>query len=813
MGGQTFRTAVALSLIQLAALSNGCGAQAPDSTATADTTDVLMTVSGGVSMGSYQGGFTWALVSHMRRDPTLRLRGVGGASAGNINSLLSVLEYCRGGETLPRESLFWKLWIQTGIDDLMPPFDPVLERKRRQAVEATYRAFGGDTMASARVWDDRYDGIFSRDFFHARHLELLAGLLETEDWSRCEGRSIPVGITLTSLTPRRIPLDREDRLWAATIRVASGYVVRFDERVGFGQLPKAMREARGIGVLVALPSDTAGVVSTPDVFKLTEASSAFPIAFAPRALRFYHPETLLGEKGACPQSAGGTCTVPEREHFIDGGVFDNNPVDLIWSLTHPDAGPVEPRTRLVYIDPDNYRLPLAGRAAAAQESVPTGGIEALLKLAESAVPAARQYELQSLQRVIQRYEPDIGDALTITDRALPIYGDHVGAFAAFFGKPFRMHDFYAGVYDALHFVASELVCGETDPADQRRCVVDRLRGEIEGQFGFPMDPAGQQLMRSMFVAELGDGVRPPARVVSASPEDSVLLDLLHQNLNLLDPVRPDCQGRAPLHRAICESGLEQAVEGLSASTRDRVRAWGEDASCQGDDGFLPPACLAEPSFIRLLDDPGGFAERLTEDVLERIRLVEDVRNREGVANQELAVELAQMAYRSSADRYKRYRLELDPSTIPDRDRTPAAQVLHHIIPYYFMGALGDDGNEFGWRPRFHLGPPWALDGLIGIHTWTGWAPRLAVGLGPSYKATPWATLNLAAIRTSSPRFWRRDDQLGLEASVRLLTDKLSLTVRWLPANASSMFEGEDVGFLVGLSDVNGLLYMIGSALD
>jgi hypothetical protein len=773
-------------------------------------TAVLMTVSGGASMGTYQGGLTWALVAHLRRAPQLQLSGVGGASAGNINSLITVLEYCQARQTRPRESMFWKIWVGTGLDDLLPPFDAQHRAARSEEVAAQLRALG---VHDAGAWDDPTDGIFSREFFHARQLEVLHATLQQKDWTACAGREIPVGVTVTSLTPRQVALDPEDRLWAATVRVASAFSMRFDEAVSFRQLPRAMRAANGIGVLLALPSDTAGRISTIDVFKVLEASSAFPLAFAPRALRFYDPQTLAGN-GACPQNVRGTCNVPEREVFIDGGVFDNNPVDLIWALTHPRPTASLPDTRLIYIDPDTYRPPLEGTRFARGAPASTGGIDALLQLAQSAVPAARQYEMQSLQRVIQRYDSAIGSSLRITTRALPIYGDHLGAFAAFLGRPLREHDFYVGAYDGLRFIASEFVCRSVGGVEQQRCIADRLRAEIEGRHGFPLDSTAQLLWRAMFEAEFGTRTRPPGLNDTGTPGDSVLLDLLGQNLSLLERrAEQGCTHLAPLHAAMCSTGFERALRSLSERTRAQVDGWAAAPACSPDAGFLDAACQAEPSFARLLDNPARYAERLTEDILERIRIVEEERRRAGQPNHEWQVRFTQMVYRSAADRAKRMSFELDPSSIPDRDQRPSAALLHYVMPHYFISALVDDGDEFGWRPRFHLDRGWALDGLLGAVLWPGWKPQMTLGVGPSYKAAPWATLNASLVRTSPMRFWQESgSQWGMDASVRILTEKLAFSVRWFPRNDSELFAGDDVGFFVGLSDLNGMVYLLTNGL-
>ena len=90
-----------------------------------------LTLSGGVSLGSYEAGLNWALVrvfrakmSEMllRRRP--RLVGVTGASAGSINALLVAALYCETEESAARSSIddniLRSAWLHVGLDALLP---------------------------------------------------------------------------------------------------------------------------------------------------------------------------------------------------------------------------------------------------------------------------------------------------------------------------------------------------------------------------------------------------------------------------------------------------------------------------------------------------------------------------------------------------------------------------------------------------------------------------------------------------------------------------------------------------------------------
>ena len=54
------------------------------------------------------------------RRPRFNVTAAGGASAGNINGLLSAIEWCRtDAETRYDRSVFWQAWVWTGWEQLM----------------------------------------------------------------------------------------------------------------------------------------------------------------------------------------------------------------------------------------------------------------------------------------------------------------------------------------------------------------------------------------------------------------------------------------------------------------------------------------------------------------------------------------------------------------------------------------------------------------------------------------------------------------------------------------------------------------------
>src|SRR5258705_13241231 len=86
---------------------------------------VALTLSGGVSLGSYEAGLTWAAVRYLRAvDRTTDLVAVTGASAGGLKALMAAAMWCEEpSETAdenPHTNPFPHLWASTGPEILLP---------------------------------------------------------------------------------------------------------------------------------------------------------------------------------------------------------------------------------------------------------------------------------------------------------------------------------------------------------------------------------------------------------------------------------------------------------------------------------------------------------------------------------------------------------------------------------------------------------------------------------------------------------------------------------------------------------------------
>ena len=177
---------------------------APDPADTRLDDGYALTLSGGVSLGSYEAGLNWALVRVfqagmgemlIRRRP--RLVGVTGASAGSINALLVAALYCETEESAARSSiddnLLRSAWLEVGLDSLLPG-DP--------------RSYLPDdaVLASAALMPV---------VDQVRHALIQGGMAFRP---RCR---LPVGLTVTRVSPARAGRGRDPGHVAAGDAAAS----------------------------------------------------------------------------------------------------------------------------------------------------------------------------------------------------------------------------------------------------------------------------------------------------------------------------------------------------------------------------------------------------------------------------------------------------------------------------------------------------------------------------------------------------------------------------------------------------------------
>lgn len=454
---------------------------------------LITTFSGGISLGAYQAGVDWALLEfyrHAIRDPAFaeqwRLPSfsfgtAAGASAGNINALLWAIETCTRQEQgqPPEESLFWKVWTNIDIENLLP-------------------AMPGDSAELA---------LLDRGFIDAVYQTIEARTRSGRLESPCKR---PLGITLTRVLPETLHLGnipfQSQRYVVPLLASVTG---RMGTHAAIGEGGRRIAFTRPtvndqrLGP-VRHPPRAPGTTEVPldNIFPVVKASSAFPVAFQPVVLQLDRDDEVQ----------------PAPEMFVDGGLFDNNPVDLALVL-HRAAGYAPdtlslptPYYQLLYVDPDNLRLGAGGAGCTAHalrkpsacppppDPAP-GGLRPVLRLMSGAFSSAREYELFALSRTLPA---DTLDWQLLTTRRHPVVGKRLAAFGAFLNRAYREYDFYVGVYDAIHFVLCEAPGRELQPErDPARCT---LNDAMALRNALPLSPAARQLVERLARAEFGESV-------------------------------------------------------------------------------------------------------------------------------------------------------------------------------------------------------------------------------------------------------------------------------------------------------------------
>ncbi|HEY7372623.1 MAG TPA: hypothetical protein VIF57_10725 [Polyangia bacterium] len=414
----------------------------------ATRSSAALVVSGGVSLGSYQGGFlhyyTQFLLAHRRAvtegyalDPLTDGGGVRvatGASAGSINTFLSTLTGCRAAVTDPRKSLFWSAWIPVGFHNLIAldrvSFDAVLSQAPLD--EAIARI--------GTLWSERQD---------------LAG------WTQaCDA---VIGLSATRLQAREIDFspkvsgaDRSDalRLKRQTEKFVL-HIVGADKgkaptfspyrpssiAIGPGDSPIDMiyptlgEHALGEpGSLERLSN------SFDEVATLLKASAAFPVAFAPVPLRL---TIWRHEKAGFVPIEHGTV------HFVDGGVLDNTPIGLAikiedWLRDRQETVPAQ----LVFLSSD-----AVGWMKSTGGSAPEPNARSMLG---TYAPFIRDFistaEQNELLNALENYS---SIPRNVPARMMPIAGEQLSHFFAFAEEDFRIFDFFMGMVDAREYLASQ----------------------------------------------------------------------------------------------------------------------------------------------------------------------------------------------------------------------------------------------------------------------------------------------------------------------------------------------------------------------
>ena len=387
-----FKLSLLLSLFTLS-----LQAQIKDNNVTRKQVNFSLIISGGVSLGAYEAGYNWAIIkmlAKVKQNNALvepNLKSVAGASAGSINALLSAMYWCQK-DSVPLhnsidDNLFYETWVNLGIEDLA--------------------LRGADPQNKS--------SLFTRKGLEKKGKKIITHLKKPIFKKGCE---VPLGVAVTKVKP--------------IIEKIHGIKVKnqnFSVPLTF-----KVQNSKGIVANKILPPSGDFYISIPGIEKdrqklvtLLFASGAFPGAFQQVKLDYEYK----GKK--------------HSNYFIDGGLYDNVPLELAISLD-------KNASTFFFMDPSNMRKEAVVEDIDIKEEMPLGFIETNLLPVFSSFDIMQSMKLY--EAINQNFRGDSNKKLVLSSRFHPLTGKYLGHFGAFLDKNFRIYDYYVGVYDAIYHIAA-----------------------------------------------------------------------------------------------------------------------------------------------------------------------------------------------------------------------------------------------------------------------------------------------------------------------------------------------------------------------
>lgn len=388
-----------------------------------------LVISGGVSLGAYEAGYNWAIIKMLKMvkasNPLVEphLRSVAGASAGSINALLSAMYWCQK-DSVPlknhiNDNLFYETWVNLGIQDLV--------------------IHGHDPKNKS--------SLFTQDGLRKKGDKIITHLKQPIFEKNCE---VPLGVAVTKVKP--------------IVEEISGIKVKNQNF----SVPLTFKEKNGQGIVEnkVLPPSTAFYLSIPGIEKdrkkvinLLLASGAFPGAFQQIKLDYRY-------KGKDHSS-----------YFVDGGLYDNVPLDLATSLDSRAS-------TYFFMHPGNMRKEAVQVNEDEKEEMPIGFIITNLMPLFSSFDIMQSMKLYDA--INKNFRGNSGKKLVLSSRYHPLTGNYLGHFGAFLDHNFRIYDYYVGVYDAIFHLSAAFL--KYYPERYGFMTQIEIMGYLKTLLGFDEDP-------------------------------------------------------------------------------------------------------------------------------------------------------------------------------------------------------------------------------------------------------------------------------------------------------------------------------------
>ena len=402
---------------------------------------VGVTLSGAISLGSYQAGQAYGLAralltqNHRLADEqgVEQSLVITGASAGTINSLLLTLTLANGVDlAVPHRSPFFRTWIPIGINGSDASLDAW-----RQLPEG---AADPDLLLSKAAFSGLIGGIDGLFREEGRGLE--------HSWRG----DIRYGFQLSRLTPG-VEEGRPGNLVNPSIIVSEAFAFQATPQAGGEAWTPLRLGCPGGGDCpssVRTLSSSGASAGRRLVTELSSYSVLFPIAFRVGSIgcdEIYKPLAFYPDRRCVADGDQPSMLV------WDGGLYENNPVRLTHELMRDRVDPLRASTPNVYfVDPSVTRdLWYTGDVL----DMPRQPANLRQEAGQLGAVIGSTFRLQGLAYFMMDHEapqrPDVPnhgaiELYTLTQATQP-FSQEFFRFLGFYDRSFRVWDFYAGLYD------------------------------------------------------------------------------------------------------------------------------------------------------------------------------------------------------------------------------------------------------------------------------------------------------------------------------------------------------------------------------
>jgi predicted acylesterase/phospholipase RssA len=479
-------------------------------------------ISGGLSLGNYEAGLNYVIVDSLKSSSSPlspNLSSTAGASAGAINTIATAISHCN--EHYPQSvtnNFFRDIWIDIGIERLLGSSDPLpyiksppQEQTKQLTIDREKRTYDynslelaglGQSMPNIKMVIEDY--AMSRGAF-VPVIEKLRDALNRTDFK--PGCRVDIGMMITKAAPEILEekfsennkLETRKQSYAVIFKFETIPVDELNPKKGykgffknisssksekninrnFLKLPEYNIKEIDNSIKLAAENEGEMVIEFDSIARVALASSAFPIAFKKTALavcQFKKKEDNKLSK-TCPDNYEF-----KVDHYIDGGYFHNIPLGVAvelnalrygWSLQPSIINNSEVKNGqeyLIFLDPDKLRNRTSNKSGKEKSGIDQQVNDILPGI--TTLRKAALYDDFKKYLSAEKAESEYRFMLQ-TDRNPYLTGNLLMNFGAFTEKLYREHDYAAGIYDGLLFLANH-ACINAD-ADEDEDNIEKCR--------------------------------------------------------------------------------------------------------------------------------------------------------------------------------------------------------------------------------------------------------------------------------------------------------------------------------------------------